>query len=346
MKLAIIDTVFPWKQSGFRYWENMKFQEIHSDVFFFATYKHTDEFPKKVFHISQFRDISRKENITHIYCVFLNLALSLIGKTHLPDGTVIAGGLRGIDLSDVIRERNIKLSTTLYPGGGLDPSTSPEFIKIIKNNYDKVFTNIDEVLAIIPEAMYIPGISNTELYEYNPKVKDKRIELIFCAHNGIRKGFSTVAKAFNQLDNSFHLHIIGNWEGELYQLSNPNFTFYGPLNPDMLVQIYKKTHVFINASFQDQFALDGFPTTSAMDAMSTGCMLLTTNPRNDSYILKENVEYLKFEVRNDKQLVHQLNWVKQNFAEAMNIGINGSEAIRTFYDAKKNAIKKLKFISG
>lgn len=344
MKIAVIDTYFPWIESGFRYWESIMFQEIHEDVFFFALHIHKDEFPQKVYHLSQFHEICEKEKITHIYCVFLNLALSLVGKNRLPDGRFIVGGIHGVDLSEIIKKHNLTLCTTLYPGGGLNPSTIPEFIKLVEEHYDVIFTNIEEVLNSIPKAVYIPGISNTDLYSYNPKHHDQKVVITFCANKGERKGFDTLAKAFNQLDDSFHLNIVGDWKEYLHLLTNKEYLYFGNLTPNIMKLVYRQSHVFINASYQDRFALDGFPTTSAMDAMATGCILVSTNHRNDRFILQENKDYLKFEVGNVEQLVQHLQWISDHFEEAIQIGINGSNAINMHYDARKNVMKKLKIM--
>lgn len=343
-KLAVIDIFFPWKQSGFRYWESMMFYELLPDTVFFSTTVHSDDFPKEVYQLARFREIAEKEQITHVYCVFLHVALSLVGRTNAPDGTVIPYAIYGIDLSEVFKEFNIKLSTTLYPGGGLTPTISSDVIKMVEAEFETIFTNIDEVLQINSEAIYVPGISHTGLYTYTPKVKKDKIELIFCAHKGIRKNFSKVIEAFNKLDDSFHLHIVGDWENDLIYITNPNHTFYGLLSPEKLVDVYKRAHVFINASSKDFAVLDGFPTTAAMDAMATGCMLITTNTRNDNYILKENIHYVKMEAGNIGQLITHLNWVKDHFDDAMQIGINGSEAMREHYDARKNVKKKIDHI--
>lgn len=69
-RLAVIDTIFPWKQSGFRYWENIEIYKQKPDTLFFATNKYSDEFPTKVYDFQLFETIAKREGVTGIYCVF------------------------------------------------------------------------------------------------------------------------------------------------------------------------------------------------------------------------------------------------------------------------------------
>lgn len=58
-----------------------------------------------------------------------------------------------------------------------------------------------------------------EFYTYAPKSKLKPIQLTFSVHRAERKGFPLLAQTFNQLDDQFHLHIIGNWQDDLHLLT-------------------------------------------------------------------------------------------------------------------------------
>lgn len=99
-----------------------------------------------------------------------------------------------------------------------------------------------------------------------------------------------MADAFNRLTDDFHLNLIGDWEDQLLLLKNKNYTFYGLLSPEELKSVYERTHIFLNCSVPDRFALDGFPTTAAVDAISTGCVLVTTNPEMiDLFLRKERI---------------------------------------------------------
>lgn len=342
-RLAVIDTSFPWKQSGFRYWENIQIYKQRPDTLFFATDLYKDEFPSPVYNFQFFETIAKEEGITDIYCVFLNLVLSLLGQCYLPDGTYMPGSNPRISIRPFLEKNNINIHSTLYPGGGLDPSTSDEFLHIAAQNCKTIFTNINEVLNVIPDSIYHPVVINTEFYSYAPKLKPEPIQLTFSAHRAERKGFPLLAQTFNQLDDHFHLNIIGDWENELHLLTNKNYTFYGLLDPERIKQVYEKTHIFIYTGTQDQFAIDGFPTTAAVDAMATGCLLVSTNPRNDRFILKRNVDYLEVEANIDS-IKATLYWVKKNFQQAMQIGENGSNKVKNQFNYKSIVKSKLSHI--
>ena len=242
-----------------------------------------------------------------------------------------------------IKDSNINIHTTLYPGGGLDPNTSDKFLNIAAQNSKTIFTNISEVRNAIPNSIYVPGLINTDFYSYAPKSKQEPIQLTFSAHRAERKGFPLLAQTFNKLDEHFHLNIIGDWQNDLHLLTNKNFTFYGLLNPKHLKQVYEKSHVFIYPGTKDQFALDGFSTTAAADAMSTGCLLVSTNPRNDRFILESGIDYLEVEAEVNS-IRETLFWIQKNFEQAIEIGKTGSTKIKKYYDAKTIVQTKLSHI--
>ncbi|MWV46621.1 glycosyltransferase [Paenibacillus sp. HJL G12] len=340
-RIAVIDTKFPWMLSGFRYWENYYIQEECPDTVFIAIQPHTDPFPAKVYSFSEIEDVIIKYGITDLYCVFLNLVLSLLGKNELKTGAMVPGSNILWCIIDLINKYNLKLHTTLYPGGGLDPRTNKSFIERVGSECKTVFTNVDEVMNVLPQSIYIPGIINTEFYNLEEKSQVFPIHLIFCAVNAPRKGFSTLVNAFNQLNEDFHIHIVGNWESELNTIKNKNFTFYGVLNPLQLRQLYKKCHVFISCSTEDENAMDGFPTTAAAEAMSTGCLLVSTNVRNETRVFRDHFDYYRFEANNSDMLVSVLHKIKEEFPIVQQMGYRSANTIRSLVDARKNVGFKL-----
>ncbi|WP_248930304.1 glycosyltransferase family protein [Paenibacillus hamazuiensis] len=342
-RLAVIDTWFPWKQSGFRYWENMQIFSQRPDTLFFAIQPYHDEFPAPVHHFSQFKSLAVSERITDIYCVFLNLTLSLFGTCSLPDGSNMPGSNPSWNIGSFLEERQIRLHATIYPGGGLSPLTNPEFLRIAGRYCSTIFTNVEEVLLAVPGSLYHPVVINTDLYDYSPKLHQLPIQLAFSAYNSVRKGFPLMADGFNRLSEHFHLHLIGNWDDHLHLLTNKNYTFHGILSPERLKSVYEKCHVFLNCSIPDQYALDGFPTTSAVDAMSTGCVLVSTNPRNDRLILEPEKDFIEVQP-SGQAIADALFWIKDHFGEAMQIGANGANKIKNRFDAKQIVKSKLSHI--
>ncbi|AZK47586.1 glycosyltransferase family 4 protein [Paenibacillus lentus] len=345
-RLAIIDSKFPWKLSGFRYWENIQFHTLRPDTLFFATEPYSDDFPAAVHPFSQFKDLAVSEEITDVYCVFLNMVLSLLGKCTLPDGTHMPGSNPYLDIQSFLVERQIKLHTTLYPGGGLVQETRPEFLELVNNHCSTIFTNIEDILSKIDKSIYQPVVINTNFYNYIAKSWTCPIQLVFSAFNYPRKGFPLLIDTFNRLDSDdFHLHIVGDWDNQLAQLTNQRFTFHGVMVPEQLKSLYQSCEVFINCSTSDGMALDGFPTTAAVDAMSTGCLLVTTNPRNDQLILQEGIDYLKINPDEDS-LFHALCWIRDHVRKARHIATHGAKTIQSRFQMEQIVKEKLSHMLG
>ncbi|NUU60937.1 glycosyltransferase [Paenibacillus agri] len=342
-RLAVIDTKFPWMMSGFRYWENFYINQERPDTFFFAVQPHSDPFPAKVYHLEEFESVVIRHGITDVYCVFLNLTLSLLGE-NVRGNDKIPGSNSSWSIKEIIEKYNLKLHTTLYPGGGLEPSTPEEYIERAGRSCETVFTNINEVSDLIPKSIYNPGIINSEFYKMQEKENQFPIQLIFCAGNAIRKGFPTLVEAFNRLNDDFHLHIVGNWSNELSSFTNRNFTFHGSLNPLQLRQLYKKCHVFISCSTQDNLALDGFPTTAAAEAMATGCILVSTNARKDERMFQAEKDYYEIKENSPEILYETLNRIRNDFPAIQQMGYRAARKNQSLLDAKMNVRKKLEII--
>lgn len=345
-RLAVIDSNFPWIHSGFRYWENYEIFRQRPDTLFFATSPYTDPigqrqpttFPAPVHNFYELIPMALTENITDIYCVFLSMAVSLIGKERLPGGYNIIGAARELNIKPFIEDRKIRLHTTIYPGGGLQQDTPLKSTQLDKY-YSTIFTNVHEVKHSFSKSIHVPGMINAEFYALKPKPAPQPIKLVFAAHSGIRKNFPALIEAFNQLDDSFHLHIVGDWQPYLHLLKNDNYTYHGLLHPDQARRVYQQSHVFISCSKADWTASDGFPTTAAGDAMATGCLLVSTNFRQDHSVLHGGWDYL--EITEHRKLADHLWWVKDNFDSAMKIAENGTNKIITMFDSRVVVRNKL-----
>ena len=341
----MVDIRFPWKVSGFRYWESLEILRQRPSTLFFALEVGPDDFPAAVFPFAEFEAVSRREGITDIYCVFLNLTLSLLGCSMLPSGVTVSGAMPEFDVGSLLAERGIRVHSTLYPGGGLGPETPAEFLRLA-GRCATVFTNVAEVRAAIPASLPAGPIVNTEVYRDAARVPSLPIEITFCHFNAQRKNFPVLAQAFNGLGEAFHLNLIGNWESELHRLTNPNYTFYGMLDPERVSEIYRRSLAFIVCSSEDQYSIDGFPTASAADAMASGCLLITTNYRKIHQGLRPSVDYLEIEVKNADSLRETLRWVRDHPRDAMRIAAAGSATARRLFDSKRVVARKLSAIFG
>lgn len=62
-RLAIIDTTFPWKQSGFRYWENMEFYNQKPDTLFLLQTCIQMNFRHKFIHSNHLQHSHKKREL-------------------------------------------------------------------------------------------------------------------------------------------------------------------------------------------------------------------------------------------------------------------------------------------
>lgn len=345
-RLAVVDIRFPWKVSGFRYWDSLEILRQRPDTLFFAWDVGSDDFPAPVFPFTEFEAVSRREGITDVYCIFLNLTLSLLGCSTLPSGESIPGAMPFFDVGSLLAERGLRVHSVLYPGGGLGPDTPTEFLRRVGERCATVFTNAEEVRAVIRGTFPVGPIVNTDLYKYVERVPSRPIEITFSHFNAARKNFPILAEAFNRLDDAFHLNLVGNWENELHRLTNPNYTFHGMLDPERVNEIHKKSLAFIACSSQDQYSIDGFPTASAADAMATGCLVITTNYRKEYEALKKSIHYLEIEVDSADSLHEALLWVRDHESAALEIAAAGSATARRLFDSRRVVSSKLSAIFG
>jgi glycosyltransferase involved in cell wall biosynthesis len=362
--LAIVDTHFPWMISGFRYWENYEFYNIDKDILFFSVHKMNDPFPTNVYTLPSIG----KYPITDIYCVFLNFTLGLLDypgdipgknfwlsrKQYLLSKHIG----RKYGLSEFIKRNNISVHTTIYPGGGYPENFLNQAVKGLRfignhPNVKNVFTNLSLVQEIIPKAHYVAGMSNVDFYKYIPRVKSDSIQILFACHHRREKGFNYLVKAFNLLDRAkYHLHIAGDWQDELHFIEHDNYTYYGTLPPTQLREVYYKCHIVVTPGYTDDappdgfVTIDGFPTGAAVDAMSTGCCLISTNIRKDHRALTPGEDYLEINEKSPEDIVTAIEYLYGNQDKMLSMANSGYRKVLKFFDVKKNVAFKHSLIEG
>lgn len=367
--LAVVDTDFPLLVSGFRYWESLEFHKIDKEIKFFSDHKTGDPFPAQVYSLKELRDYP----ITDIYCVFLNHTLGLLDYPGKIPGKRLYG------LSKYIMDHNISIHATIYPGGGYEESHLPQAVKALQflNNHPNVktvFTNLDSVKSIIPRAYRVGSLSNTDLYRYVPRKKSEKLQIVFAANHREEKGFSYLVDAFNTLDpTKYHLHVVGDWKKDLGKIKNNNYNYYGTLKPDQLKDVYYQSQIFVNPTYDADFSLkrrvidiiiselhhpkmrlpaprfitvDGFPTAAAVDAMSSGCCLISTNSRKDHFILSEGTDYVEIKQKSPEDLAIAIEWLRLNQDKMLEIAKNGQEKILKYCDIEKVVEFKYGVIQG
>jgi glycosyltransferase involved in cell wall biosynthesis len=358
--LAIVDAHFPKLLSGFRYWENYEFHRIDKNILFFSVHKMDDYFPVGVLPLSSIKDYP----ITDIYCIFLNHTLGLL------DYPLEIPAKQNYGLSEFIKQKEISIHATIGPGGGYeDVSHWSQVVKGLRflrdhPNVKNVFTNLSDVKRIIPKAVRVAGIVNTDLYNYIPRTESEKLHLLFVAHRpstNAQKGLDQLISAFNLLDPlKYHLHIVGgDWSPEVSLIKNSNYTYYGTLRPNELHEVMKKCHVMVNPTYKPTvpifnrllhrnktcISIDSFPTTAAAEAMSTGCCLISTNPRHDYFALNPGEDYLELEEKSVESIVNAVEYLFENQSDMLSIARKGHKKILSYFDYKKNVNFKYNVIT-
>jgi glycosyltransferase involved in cell wall biosynthesis len=303
-RLAVLDSTFPWRMSGFRYHEATAILQARPDTLFFSTYEMTDPFPALVHPLADFPEIAMREGVTDAYGVFLWFLAGLVGLGPSREG-VVSHPMEGLDISSALASQRIRLHGSLLPGGGfVATEESYAWAGRVIERLDTTFSFSDDVLDRFPAVVRIPpAFTDTRFYaasserwsEPNPLV------CLFAADAPPRKGVDVAIEALSGLDDGFHLHVVGPHEHRRSQLSSATATFHGWLDPPLLRDLHKHTHVFLSPvsaerpgpSGSGEGMTDGFPTQAAVDAMSSGCLLVSANPHGDHRVFEPGVHYIE-----------------------------------------------------
>jgi hypothetical protein len=351
-RLALLDTHFPLRLSGFRLNEAQAMLDLLAGEMDFFSVEATGEgWSRPVHSLADFPRLAGELGITDAYCVFLNLACSLLGLQGHP-GASTCGGMRPLPgVAPALWNHGIRFHTTLYPGGGLVAGTDPELIRALAERSQTVFTNAGEVLAAVPEAIRTPGPMATEFYGFKPRDRGAPLRIAFAADDRPRKGLDTALAALEQLDGRFHLHIAGPNERYIEGVSNPDrVTLHGFLAPDALRELYWSCDVFVSPVRPEGpdgppgevGLIDGFPTSTACEALASGCALVSSNPRDDDWILAADEHYLQIPVGDPGALSQALDRLERDRDLRDRLAEHGAARIRELMNARGVAQAKLR----
>jgi hypothetical protein len=121
-----------------------------------------------------------------------------------------------------------------------------------------------------------------------------------------------------------------------------------------------KSHVIINPTYGPHIpfyykftssckkyaSIDQFPTTAAGEAMSTGCCLISTNPRHDYFALSPDEDYIEVAQESYEDILEATEYLYNNQYDILSIAYKGYHKILRFFDATKNVAYKYKVIKG
>jgi hypothetical protein len=350
-RLAYLDSTFPWLRSGFRYHEAGALLELAPDTVFFSLWDMTDPFPAPVHSLADFPEIACREGITDAYGVFQLFLAGLVGLRPSHPGP--SHVMEGPDLSETLRRARIRLHGSIYPGGGFTNTESGlSQARALASRLTTTFSYVPEVLANVPGVTPVDQ-AFTETRFYTPSCTrwedSDKLVCLFAADSPPRKGADIALGAFAGLSaDSFHLHVVGPHEHRRGELPQDLATFHGWLSPGELRDLHRRVHVFISpvsaepsgpaGSFEG--VTDGFPTQAAADAMSSGCLLVSSNPAADRRVLEPSVHYLECEA-DIVQLRQELERIAQDPHQMETVARAGSGQVRGRMDVRRGMRSKL-----
>jgi glycosyltransferase involved in cell wall biosynthesis len=348
-RLAWLDTHFPLWLSGFRWHEAKAMRELLPDMAFFSGQPTGQSWPVPVHALAEFPAIAGELGITDVYCVFLNFTVSLLGLQGHPGTATCAGIPPDMGIAPALWNRGVRLHTTLYPGGGLVSAADPELLRLVAARSETVFTNTAEVVAAIPEAIRIAGPMGTAVYEYRPRPRGRPFRLVFAADDRPRKGLDTALAAFALLDDRFHLDIAGPNERYLEGIPQDRITLHGILEQAKLRDLYWAADAFVSpvrpegtdGPPEELGLVDGFPTSTACEALASGCALISANPRGEDWIVRDGEHYLEIPVQDHVALAEALDLLERDRDLRDRLAEHGAARVREVMDASKVARAKV-----
>jgi glycosyltransferase involved in cell wall biosynthesis len=260
--------------------------------------------------------------------------------------------MEGLDLSQTLSAQGIRLHGTLLPGGGFLPTDEGyRWAAEVAERLDTMFAFTPEVLARLPLAVPVPAaFTDTSFYSASSERWHAVDPLVclFAADAPPRKGLDVAIEAFSTLGPRFHLHVVGPHEHRRTELAPELATFHGWLDPGRLRDLHRRAHVFVSPVSSEapgpeesgRGMTDGFPTQSAADAMSSGCLLLSANPLGDHRVLEPEIHYVECppDVRALRDALQRLAGSPESMRR---IACVGSQRVREQLDVRLGVRAKL-----
>ncbi|HET6865839.1 MAG TPA: glycosyltransferase [Solirubrobacteraceae bacterium] len=350
-RLALLDTHFPFALSGFRWHEAKAMLELLPDTVFFSLHETGEGWPVTVRPLETFPAVAGELGITDVYSVFLNFAVGLLGLEGHPGTDKCAGIVPGIAITPELWNLGIRFHTTLYPGGGLVADIDPELLRAVATRAETVFTNATEVVSAVPDAVRIAGSIANEFYAFRdrPRREGQPFRIVFAADDRPRKGLDTALAAFQLLDARFVLDIAGPNERYLEGIPRDRITLHGFLEPERLRELYWSADAFVSpvrpegpdGPPEELGLIDGFPTTTASEALASGCALISANPRGDHWVLAAGEHYLEIPSQDPVALAGALDQLERDRELRDRLARQGASRVREMMDVQATTRLKL-----
>lgn len=260
--------------------------------------------------------------------------------------------MEGPNLWPLLRRRSIRVHGSIYPGGGFSLTDHGyEAAAELTQRLTTTFSNVPELVERVPGIVEIPGaFTDTDFYGYSEErwIRTAPLVCLFAADGLPRKGFDAVVQAFRQLGPEVHLHAVGPHEHRRADLPPDRATFHGWLQPEVLRELHARAHVFVSPVWSEppgtpgsqEGVTDGFPTQAAADAMSSGCLLVSCNPRDNHRVLTPGEHYVRCGPEGP-DVLQALRALAADPARMQQIARSGAEQVRRRLDVRIGARVKL-----
>jgi glycosyltransferase involved in cell wall biosynthesis len=313
MTVAILDDLFPWKGSGFRFAEFDYLLKNSSDIKVFSTLEslgfvnqleNKGSILKNLPYGEKFQTVRSFDEVPKMqayYCIFLNNLSSII---------------------KLAERDSAPFAFTLYPGGGfhLYEKSFLQLRSIFEHPlFHTVIVTQPKTLEVVkklgcaPEKIkYIFGVvaecKEANLHSFSIfKLRQKVKGIVWAAHRyedlGHDKGldlFIQMADEFISRGSHIKFHVIGPWRDAVAALSKfpDSYLVYEVLPIERLVSFFSKIDVAVfptrpNINFHGRF--DGFPTATMVQAAIAGAITVSTNPLGQVTPLIPDVHYIEIE---------------------------------------------------
>jgi len=87
--------------------------------------------------------------------------------------------------------------------------------------------------------------------------------------------------------------------------------------------------------------VDGFPTSTAIDAVATGCALISSNPRGEDRVFRADIEYLRVPEDDPAALVRGLERLRDDPPLRAALARNGRDRIHALMAVRDGVAQKL-----
>lgn len=350
-RLAYVDSHFPWARSGFRYADALALHEARPDTVFFSMYEMTDPFPAPVLPLADFPRVAPRLGITDVYGVFLDFMSGVHGIPRPPGHPV--GIADGLDLSGVIRRYGLRTHATLYPGGGLlNSEESLDRAGLLVAAATQVFSYVPAALERFPSITPI-GLTTIDTDFYGRVPHDfaaTPARLLFAADAKARKGLDVALAAQRLVDETHDVHLTVAGPNEAFApQAGRHSDFVGWQSREQLRDLHRDTTIFLSpvreerADEADGGIVDGFPTSAAVEAMSSGLLLITANPEQDHRFLRPEIDYLE-RPPTPAAFADAIRWALDHPDDAARIAASGAARVREHYDVRNGALRRLELM--